>query len=73
MPELPPDLADALRSEEVNGRFELLQQDVRENFSWWVETAGSPDKRRIRIERIVSAVKEIQAELNQASNDSPSS
>ena len=54
----------------MNGRFERLQPDVRENFSWWVEAADSPDMRRRRIERIVSAIKDIQAEVNESSDSS---
>ena len=63
MPEIPSDLAHALQSESIDDSFERLQPDVKNNFTKWLEHAEDDSLRKRRIERIVSAVKLIRAEI----------
>ena len=63
MSDLPSDLALALASEAIDESFERLQPDVRANFTSWLEHAEDDALRKRRIQRIVSAVKAIRAEL----------
>ena len=64
MPEIPTDLAHALESEAIDHRFEQLQPVVKNGFTKWLEHAEDDSLRKRRIERIVSAVKTIQAEMD---------
>lgn len=64
MPEIPSDLAHALESEAIDDRFDQLQPVVKNGFTKWLEHVEEDSLRKRRIDRIVTAVKMIQAEMD---------